>query len=82
MIDGVDKATICAHYDDDGRCRSIFVYLNDARVTTADVASAVRSVFRPESTAWNAVTARNELPRVRVNGTELFDNTNTPPGWF
>lgn len=73
MNDDTDKATICAHYDDDGRCRSVFVYLNDTYVTTADVAAAVRAVFRPESHVepWNGVTD-GELPQVRVNGSQLF----------
>jgi hypothetical protein len=77
MIDGIDKVTVTAHYDDSGRCRSIFVYLNDDFVTTEDVASAVRAVFRPEAQRppmWNSATVSNDIvePRVRVNGSDLY----------
>jgi hypothetical protein len=76
MIDGIDKVTVTAHYDDSGRCRSIFVYLNDDFVTTADVAAAVRSVFRPEAQhpAWNSATVSNDIvvPHVRLNGNDLY----------
>jgi hypothetical protein len=73
MIDGIDKVTVTAHYDDSGRCRSIFVYLNDDYVTTCDVAAAVRSVFRPEANTWNGATVSNDvvLPTVRVNGHDM-----------
>lgn len=80
MIEGIDKVTVTAHYDDSGRCRSIFVYLNDDFVTTTDVAAAVRAVFRPEAQppTWNTATVSNDIvvPQVRVNGTNLY------PGGF
>lgn len=74
MIPGVDKVTIVGHYDDAGRARSIFVYLNDESVSTQDVAAAIRAVFKPEMNSWNAVTAGDRgLPQVRLNGSDLFD---------
>jgi len=73
VIEGIDKVTVTAHYDDHGRCRSVFVYLNDDFITSADVSAAVRAVFRPEANHWNATTVGNDvaLPTVRVNGHDL-----------
>lgn len=66
-----DKVTITGHYDDDGACRQIFVYLNGDTVTPAEVADAIRAVFRPDPqvTAGNGVGgATRAFPLIGVNG--------------
>lgn len=78
MIDGIDRVTVTAHYDDLGRARSIFIYLNDDNLSPADVTAAVRALFRPDRTTWNDVTVGN--PQVRVNGAAL--DANDKPPWF
>lgn len=88
MIEGIDKVTVTAHYDDRGLCRSIYVYLNDDMISTSDVAAAVKAVFKPEAhhDTWNAVTVGSQTvvpqPSVRVNGSDVVAPTPGKTGWF
>lgn len=81
-----DKVTVTGHYDDDGQCRQIFVYLNADVVTAADVAEAVRAVFHPDPPATVRDPGLGETrayPFVNINGRAI----NPGPGdvvskWF
>lgn len=65
----LDKVTVTGHYDDDGACRQIFVYLNTDYVTAADVADAVRAVFRPDvAQRDHSLGGTKAFPLVGLNG--------------
>jgi hypothetical protein len=64
-----DKVTVTGYYDDDDRCRQIFVYLNGDDVTARDVAEAVRAVFRPDVTQRDRSHGDTRaFPQIGVNG--------------
>lgn len=79
-----DKVTVTGHYDDNGQCRQIFVYLNGDDVTAADVAEAVRSVFRPETTQRDGGFGETRaFPFVGLNGHAIAPRpTANDPEWF
>lgn len=79
-----DKVTVTGHYDDRGECRQIFVYLNYDTVTAADVADAVRAVFKPDVTERDLGLGQTRaFPFVGLNGHAVAPLPTRAEGeWF
>lgn len=81
-----DKVTVSGHYDDSGTCRQIFVYLNADVVTVADVAEAVRAVFRPEPATTDSdpgLGRTRAFPFVAINPHAINQGPdNSGSKWF